>query len=101
MQNLNDLDYFQVVDHGGFAPAARALALAKSKLNRRIAALEGRLGVRLIQRSTRQFSVNEVGDVVHAVSIKARIAALPARAARLSLIAMQDSPDLDWTRVAL
>lgn len=63
MQDLNDLYYFvQVVEHGGFAPAARALGLQKSKLSRRIAALEGRLGVRLIQRSSRRFSVTEVGQ---------------------------------------
>ena len=49
MQDLNDLYYFvQVVDHGGFAPAGRALGVPKSKLSRRIALLEDRLGVRLI-----------------------------------------------------
>ncbi|HEY1259737.1 MAG TPA: LysR substrate-binding domain-containing protein [Stellaceae bacterium] len=62
MQDLNDLYYFvQVVEHGGFAPAARALGLQKSKLSRRVALLEGRLGVRLLQRSPRRFSVTEVG----------------------------------------
>lgn len=60
--DLNDLHYFaQVVDHGGFAPAGRALGIPKSKLSRRVAALEERLGVRLVQRSTRRFSVTEVG----------------------------------------
>lgn len=63
MFDLNDLAYFvKVVDHGGFAPAARALGMQKSKLSRRIAALEDRLGVRLIQRSTRKFVVTEVGQ---------------------------------------
>lgn len=63
MQDLNDLYYFvQVVDHGGFAPAGRALAMPKSKLSRRVAALEERLGVRLLQRSTRQFSVTDIGQ---------------------------------------
>jgi DNA-binding transcriptional LysR family regulator len=62
MENLNDFYYFaQVVDHGGFAPASRALGKPKSMLSRRIAALEQRLGARLIQRSTRRFSVTEVG----------------------------------------
>lgn len=62
MQDLNDLVYFaHVVDHRGFAPAARALGVPKSTLSRRIAALEERLGVRLIQRSTRRFSVTDVG----------------------------------------
>lgn len=63
MQDLNDLFYFvQVVDHQGFAPAGRALGTPKSKLSRRIAKLEERLGVRLITRSTRHFSVTEVGQ---------------------------------------
>lgn len=61
--DLNDLFYFaQVVDHGGFAPAGRALGVPKSKLSRRIALLEERLGVRLIQRSTRRFSVTDIGQ---------------------------------------
>lgn len=62
MQDLNDLYYYvQVVEHGGFAPAGRALNMPKSKLSRRIALLEERLGVRLIQRSTRRFQVTELG----------------------------------------
>lgn len=62
MQDLNDLAWFvQVIDHGGFAAAGRALDQPKSKLSRRIAQLEERLGVRLIQRTTRQFAVTEVG----------------------------------------
>lgn len=63
MNDLNDLAYFvKVVEHQGFAPAARALGLQKSKLSRRIAQLEDRLGVRLIQRSTRTFSVTDIGQ---------------------------------------
>ena len=63
MQDLNDLYYFvQVVDHGGVAPAGRALGMPKSKLSRRIALLEERLGVRLLQRTTRHFSVTDVGQ---------------------------------------
>jgi DNA-binding transcriptional LysR family regulator len=62
MQDLNDFFYFvQVVDHGGFAPAARALGLQKSRLSRRILALEERLDVRLLNRSSRRFSVTEIG----------------------------------------
>lgn len=63
MPDLNDLYFYaQVVDHAGFAPAARAPGVPKSKLSRRIAMLEQRLGVRLIQRSTRRFSVTEIGQ---------------------------------------
>ncbi|WEK42516.1 MAG: LysR substrate-binding domain-containing protein [Candidatus Sphingomonas colombiensis] len=63
MQDLNDLYLFvQAVDHGGFTAAARALGLQKSKISRRIGLLEDRLGVRLIQRSTRSFSITEIGQ---------------------------------------
>ncbi|NYT77588.1 LysR family transcriptional regulator [Alcaligenaceae bacterium] len=66
MRDLNDLYYYvQVVDHGGFAPAGRALSVPKSKLSRRIALLEERLGVRLIQRSTRRFSVTDIGNTYY------------------------------------
>lgn len=66
MQDLNDLYYFvQVVDHAGFAPAARALGLQKSLLSRRVAALEDRLGARLLQRSSRRFVVTEIGREFH------------------------------------
>jgi DNA-binding transcriptional LysR family regulator len=62
MQDLNDLFYFsEVVSHGGFAAAARALRLPKSKLSRRVAQLEQRLGTRLIERSSRRFRVTEIG----------------------------------------
>lgn len=64
MQDLNDLYYFaQVVKYGGFAPAGRALAIPKSKLSRRISLLEENLGLRLIHRSTRSFSVTETGEL--------------------------------------
>jgi len=60
--DLNDMYYFaQVVEHGGFSPAGRALGIPKSKLSRRITLLEERLGVKLILRSTRSFAVTEVG----------------------------------------
>jgi DNA-binding transcriptional LysR family regulator len=65
-QDLNDLYYFaQVVEHRGFAPAARSLGVPKSKLSRRVALLEERLSVRLLQRSTRRFSVTEVGETYY------------------------------------
>jgi DNA-binding transcriptional LysR family regulator len=67
--DLNDLYYYvQVVDHGGFAPAGRALGMPKSKLSRRIALLEERLGTRLIQRSTRRFAVTETGQTYYGIA---------------------------------
>lgn len=66
MRDLNDLYYYvHVVAHGGFAPAGRALGMPKSKLSRRVALLEERLGVRLIQRSTRRFTVTEIGQTYY------------------------------------
>jgi DNA-binding transcriptional LysR family regulator len=60
---LNDLVYFAaVVAHRGFSPAARALGLPKSSLSRRVTRLEAQLGVRLLERSTRRFSVTELGQ---------------------------------------
>lgn len=66
MQDLNDLWYFvQVVDHGGFSPASRVIGIPKSRLSRRIALLEERLETRLIQRSTRSFTVTEAGQIFY------------------------------------
>ncbi|ANN65563.1 LysR family transcriptional regulator [Bordetella bronchialis] len=63
MQDLNDLYYFsQVVEHGGFSAAARALNIPKSRLSRRIAELESSLGVRLLQRSTRRLRLSTAGE---------------------------------------
>ena len=67
MHDLNDLYYFvHVVEHGGFTQAGRALGEPKSKLSRRIASMEEAMGARLLQRSTRQFSVTELGQAVYA-----------------------------------
>jgi len=66
MLNLNDLQWFvRVVDHGGFAAAARALELPKSTLSKRVALLEASLGVRLIQRSSRVFVVTDTGQAFY------------------------------------
>ncbi len=64
--DLNDYVYFaEVVDHGGFTAAGRALREPKSKLSRRVAGLEAQLGVRLIERSSRRFRVTDVGQVFY------------------------------------
>lgn len=62
---FTDLDDFYcfalVVEHGGFSAAERATDIPKSKLSRRVYNLEERLGVRLIQRSSRHFAVTDIG----------------------------------------
>src|SRR5579864_6114796 len=66
MRDLNDLNFFvAVAANGGFSAAARALGVPKSRLSRRVAALEQQLGVRLVERSTRRFKVTEVGHDVY------------------------------------
>jgi DNA-binding transcriptional LysR family regulator len=64
MQDLNDMFFFaEVAERGGFAAAGRWLGLPKSRLSRRVAELEARLGVRLLQRTTRKLSLTEVGEI--------------------------------------
>jgi DNA-binding transcriptional LysR family regulator len=64
--DYNDLYYFcEIVRHGGIAAAERATREPKSKLSRRLAQLEDRLGVRLVERSTRRFRITEVGQVFY------------------------------------
>ncbi|MCC5854079.1 MAG: LysR family transcriptional regulator [Idiomarina sp.] len=63
MHDLNDLYYFaKVVEHRGFAPAGRALNIAKSKLSRRVRKLEDELGVSLLIRSSRTFAITDLGE---------------------------------------
>jgi DNA-binding transcriptional LysR family regulator len=63
---LEGLYYFtQVIEHGGFARAARALGIPKSRLSRHVMALEAKLNVRLVNRSTRRFAITEVGQEVY------------------------------------
>lgn len=66
MQDLNDLQFFAaVVSHESFSAAGRALELPKSRISRRIALLEERLGVRLFERSTRHLNVTEAGRQIY------------------------------------
>ncbi|MBU6439640.1 MAG: LysR family transcriptional regulator [Betaproteobacteria bacterium] len=64
--DLNDLRHFaQVVDAGGFAAAERVARITKSKLSRRVAALEAELGVQLLRRSTRRIALTEAGRALY------------------------------------
>ncbi|NVJ14336.1 LysR family transcriptional regulator [Myxococcus sp. AM010] len=77
--NLNDLQLFvQAVESGGFAAAARRLGIPKSTVSKRVAELEDGLGARLIQRTSRSFTLTDVGrdflDHARAVVIEAEAA---------------------------
>jgi DNA-binding transcriptional LysR family regulator len=71
MHDLNDLYIFcHVVEHNGFTGAARALGVARSSICRRVSQLEERLGVRLVQRTTRHFAVTDIGMEFHGYCVK-------------------------------
>jgi DNA-binding transcriptional LysR family regulator len=83
--DLNDYAYFaEVVAHGGFAAAGRALREPKSKLSRRVAGLEERLGLRLIERSSRRFRVTDTGQAFYE-----RCRAILAEAEQAEALVMQ------------
>ncbi|MBT2303014.1 LysR family transcriptional regulator [Variovorax paradoxus] len=66
MEDLNDLVFFaKVVEHQGFSAAGRQLGIPKSRLSRRISLLEERLGVRLLQRSSRRLALTSVGQLFY------------------------------------
>jgi DNA-binding transcriptional LysR family regulator len=65
--DLNEIALFAaVVEHNGFSSAARALNCPKSSISRQVGRLEARLGVRLLERSTRRIRLTEVGGEYYA-----------------------------------
>jgi len=85
MQDLNDMLFFaEVVDHGGFAAAERALGVPKSRLSRRVASLEEQLGARLLHRTTRKLSLTTVGEAYyrHCAAIRDEAQSAAAAVAR-------------------
>jgi DNA-binding transcriptional LysR family regulator len=84
MDDANDyVALHAVLMHGGFSAAARQLGLPKGTLSKRVTRLEERLGVRLLERSTRDVRATEVGRQVfeQAQFIVAGLAAAAALAA--------------------
>ena len=64
MVDLNELQYFvQVSKDQSFTLAAKHLGVAKSNISRAILRLEERLGVRLLERTTRSVALTEVGEL--------------------------------------
>jgi len=60
--DLNEIALFaRVVQAGSFSGAARKLRLPKSTVSRKVAALEERLGARLLQRTTRRLGLTDAG----------------------------------------
>jgi DNA-binding transcriptional LysR family regulator len=60
---MNEVSVFvKVVEAGSFSAAARRLGMPKTTVSARVAGLEKRLGVRLIQRTTRKLRMTEAGE---------------------------------------
>src|SRR3984957_4444139 len=90
MRDFNDLQFFAaVVTHRGFSAAARALGLPKSRVSRRVALLEGRLGVRRRDRTTRGLGLTQIGQQVFE---HARAAVIEAEAAEEAALGVQSHP---------
>lgn len=60
------LIFVKVAELGSFIAAARALRMPTSTVSRKVQALESRLGVQLLQRTTRSLDLTEAGSVYHA-----------------------------------
>ncbi len=58
-------EFVAVVEAGTFSQGARNLGLSTSMVSRQIGALEERLGVQLLKRSTRQMNLTEAGEVYY------------------------------------
>ncbi len=69
--------FVAVVEHGGISAAARALNRDPSAISRRLDALEARLGVRLLSRTTRRITLTEAG-AAYLTRVRAIIAELLA-----------------------
>jgi len=64
--DLNDYYYFvHVYEKKGFTQAGKALGIPKSRLSRHVKNLEEQLGVTLIQRTSRQFNVTDLGELFY------------------------------------
>jgi DNA-binding transcriptional LysR family regulator len=57
--------FAKVVEQGSFARAADRLGLSTSAVSRHVAELEGHLGARLLNRTTRRLSLTESGRAFH------------------------------------
>ena len=66
MSRLSDAEVFvSVVECAGFSAAARRHGVTQPAISRRIAALEQRLGTRLLQRTTRRFALSAQGQLFY------------------------------------
>ncbi len=81
--DLADFSYFlTIARHGSFKQAAAAMGVTTSALSHAITALEGRRGVRLLNRTTRSLTLTAAGEELR-TSIEAPMQAIEAAAQNL------------------
>ncbi|MFX6023232.1 LysR family transcriptional regulator, partial [Acinetobacter baumannii] len=69
--NLLDMAVFvRIVAAGSLSAAARDLGLSLAVVSRRLARLEDRLGIRLLNRTTRTTALTEEGAAFHARCVR-------------------------------
>jgi LysR family transcriptional regulator AphB len=110
MVDLNDIGLFiHVVRSGSFAAAGRKLAMPPNTISRRLQALEAGLGVRLLQRSTRQLNMTAAGreffercapgleDIEHASASLTESSGEPAGSLRVAApVDFFDNFSIEW-----
>jgi DNA-binding transcriptional LysR family regulator len=90
MNNLTGMMVFaQVVQSGSFSKAADELGMSKSSVSKKVSFLEDRLGVRLLNRTTRKLSLTEVG---HVFFERCERIMNEAEEAELAITKLQDEP---------
>ena len=83
MMNRDYRLFARIVELGSLSAAGRELGLSPAASSKRLAALEDRLGARLIHRSTRRLAPTEVGRTFHD-DVRAILAATDAAEARVA-----------------
>ena len=63
-------NFVRVIEAGSISKAAEQLGIAKSGVSRRLVELEARLGVRLLNRTTRRSSLTEAGQAYYQGAVK-------------------------------
>jgi DNA-binding transcriptional LysR family regulator len=88
MNSAGDLVLFvEIVDAGGLTAASRRTGIPKSRLSRRLSRLEADLGVHLVHRDARRFSVTDIGMQIYECGATIRAQATTAEDLALGAMA--------------